>query len=206
MSLRMLHASVYDKNFHRLVASLPPRRSLAASTSSSPHAAISLCPPSMTVSTHTSASNAVAFQSPALPSTQTSLCTQSIHYISFPPRPLRTAPSRLLNTIRFGNHAPLIRMSVPAHKSIFVRNVVSNGQFRGGWVLRGRVKLGLGLMHRLGMITHHSGYKIAVLSLSRCPKTHGNALDTQETQNNKCYTLVPTGWMPRRFRCVQSFP
>ena len=43
----------------------------------------------------------------------------------FPPRPLRTAPSRFPNMIRFGNRPPLIQRSVPAHKSLFVRNVVS---------------------------------------------------------------------------------
>ena len=53
------------------------------------------------------------------------LYTQSIHYFSFPPRPLRTAPSRFPNMIRFGNRPPLIRRSVPAHKSFLVRNVVS---------------------------------------------------------------------------------
>ena len=54
-----------------------------------------------------------------------SLCTQSVHSFSFPPRPLRTAPSRFPNMIRFGNRPPLIRRSVPAHKSLLVRNVVS---------------------------------------------------------------------------------
>ena len=42
-----------------------------------------------------------------------------------PPRPLRTAPSRFPNMIRFGSRPPLIRMSVPAPKSLLVRNVVS---------------------------------------------------------------------------------
>ena len=53
------------------------------------------------------------------------LYTQSVHSFSFPPRPLRTAPSRFPNTIRFGSRPPLIRMSVPAHKSLLVRIVVS---------------------------------------------------------------------------------
>ena len=35
------------------------------------------------------------------------------------------SPSRFPNTIRFGSHPPLIRMSVPAHKSLLVRNIVS---------------------------------------------------------------------------------
>ena len=43
-----------------------------------------------------------------------------------PPRPLRTSPSRFPNTICFfGSRPPLIRMSVLAHKSLLVRNVVS---------------------------------------------------------------------------------
>ena len=84
-----------------------------------------LRPPSVTASTHTSVFNAIAFQSPAMPNARMSLCTQSVHSFSFPPRPLRTAPSRLPNMIRFGNRPPLIRMSVPAHKSLLVRNVVS---------------------------------------------------------------------------------
>ena len=89
------------------------------STSSFLHAAMNFRPSSVTVSTltHTSASNAVAFQSPTMPNARTSFGTQSVHSFSFPPRPLCTAPSRFVNTIRFGNHPPLIRMtmSVPLH-------------------------------------------------------------------------------------------
>ena len=44
------------------------------------HAAMNLRPPSVTVSTHTSAFNAVASQSPAMPNARMSLCTQSVHY------------------------------------------------------------------------------------------------------------------------------
>ena len=75
----------------------------------------------------TSAFNAIVFQSPVMPNARMSLCTQSVHSsFSFPPRPLRTAPSRFPNMIRFGNRPPLIRgRSVPAHKSLLVRNVVS---------------------------------------------------------------------------------
>ena len=120
-----LYASVCDNNFPSLVASLFSWRCLAVSTSFFLHAAMNLRPPSVTVSTHTSAYNAVAFQSPAMPNAWMSLCTQLVHYFSFRPRPLRTAPSRFPNTIRFGSRPPLIRMSVPAHKSSFVRNVVS---------------------------------------------------------------------------------
>ena len=53
------------------------------------------------------------------------LCTQSVHSFAFPPRPLRTAPSRFPNMICFGNRPPLIWRSVPAHKSLLARNVVS---------------------------------------------------------------------------------
>ena len=86
---------------------------------------MNLRPPSVTVSTHISAFNAVAFQSPAMPNARMSLWTQSVHSFSFPPRPLLTAPSRFPKTIRFGSRPPLIRRSVPAHKSLLVRNVVS---------------------------------------------------------------------------------
>ena len=84
-------------------------------------------PPTLvTVSTHTSAFNAVAFQSPAIPNARMSLWTQSVHSsFSFPSRPLRTAPSRFPNTIRFGSCPPLVRMSVSTQKSLLGRNVVS---------------------------------------------------------------------------------
>ena len=82
-------------------------------------------PTLLTVSTHTSAFNAVAFQSPTMPNARMSLWTQSVHSFSFPPRPLRTAPSRFPKMIRFGSRPPLIQRSVPAHKSLLVRNVVS---------------------------------------------------------------------------------
>ena len=55
---------------------------------------MNLRPPSVTVSTHTSAFKAVAFQSPAMPNSRMSLCTQSVHSFFFPPRPLRAAPHR----------------------------------------------------------------------------------------------------------------
>ena len=66
-------------------------RCLAAPTSSFLHAAVNLRLPSVTVSTHTSASNAVAFQSPAMSNVRMSLFKQSVHSFSFPPRSLRTA-------------------------------------------------------------------------------------------------------------------
>ena len=114
-----------DNNFPSLVASLFSWRCLAASTFSFLHAAMNLGPPSVTVSTDTSAFNAAAFQSPVMPNARMPLCIQSVHYFFFPPRPLRTAPSRFPNMIRSGSRPPLIWMSVPAHKSILVRNVVS---------------------------------------------------------------------------------
>ena len=97
---------------------------LAASTSYFLHATMNLRPPSVTVSTYTSIFNAVAFQPPAMLNARMSLCTQSVHSFSLPPRPPRTAPSRFPNTIRFGSRPPLIRMSVPAHESLLVRNFV----------------------------------------------------------------------------------
>ena len=91
---------------------------------------MNLRPPSVIVSTHTSGSNAVAFQSAAMPNARMSLETQSVYSFSVPPRPLRTAPSRFPNTNRFGSCPPLIRMSVPAHKNLLVRNIVSMSSHR----------------------------------------------------------------------------
>ena len=119
------YAFVCDNKFPSLVAALFSCRCLVACASSFLLAAMNLRPPSVTVSTHTSAFNAVAFQSPAMPNARMSLCTQSVHSFSFPPRPLRTAPSRFPSTIGFGSRPPLTRMSVPAHKIFLVRNVVS---------------------------------------------------------------------------------
>ena len=105
-----------NNNFPSLVASLFSWRCLAASSSSFLHATMNLRPPFATVSTHTPAFDAVAFQSPAMPNARMPLCPQSVHSFSFPPRRLRTAPSRFPNTIRFGSRPPLIRIKVPAHK------------------------------------------------------------------------------------------
>ena len=118
------YASVCDYKFPSLVASLFSWQCLAASTSSFHHAPMNLHPHSVVFSTHTLASNAVAFQSPAMPNARLLLCTQSIDYFSFLPRPLRTTPSRLPKTIRFGSRPPLIRTSAPAHKCLLVRNVI----------------------------------------------------------------------------------
>ena len=112
-----------------LPLSSPGDRSLAASTSYFFHAAMNLYPPSVSVATHASAFNTVIFQSTvmpnAMPNARMSLRTQSTHSFSFPPRPLRTAPSSFLNTNHFGSRPPLIWMSARALKSLLVRNVVS---------------------------------------------------------------------------------
>ena len=65
------------------------------------------------------------FLVPRLPNARPWLATQSFRSSSLPPRPLHNAPSRFPNMICFGDRPPLIRMSVPAHKSLLVRNVVS---------------------------------------------------------------------------------
>ena len=119
LSLRKFYASVCDNNFPSLVAFLFSWRCLAASSSSSFHAAMNLRPLFVTASTHTAAFNAIAFQPPVMPNARMSLCTQSVHSFSFPPRSLRTAPSRFPNIIHFGSRPPLIRMRVPAHKKSF---------------------------------------------------------------------------------------
>ena len=51
---------------------------------------MNLRPPSVTASTQTSAFNAIVFQSTVMPNARMSLCTQSVHSFSFPPRPLGT--------------------------------------------------------------------------------------------------------------------
>ena len=58
-----------------------------------------------------------------------SLCTQSVHSFYFPPRPLRTAPSRFHNTICFGSRPPLIYFCTRnPHKKIM--NFASTGRSR----------------------------------------------------------------------------
>ena len=115
----------YAKHFHSFVASPFFWRCLTASAPSFPHAAINLHPRPLTVSTYTSASNAVCFQSPTMTHAQMSLCTQSVHSFSFTLRPVRTAPSRFPNTVRFGSHPQLIRRSGPTHKRRLVCKVAS---------------------------------------------------------------------------------
>ena len=115
-----------DNQFPSLVASPFSWRCLAASLSPFLHAAMSLHPPSVTVSTYTSASNAVTFQPPAMLNARMSLGTQLVHSFPFTHCPLRTAPSGFLNTIPFGSRPPLNQISsAPAPKSLVVRNVVS---------------------------------------------------------------------------------
>ena len=124
VSLRRFYASVYDSNFpfpsqSRSPHSLFSWRIPAASFSYFIHAAVNLRPPSVTVSTHTPASNAVAFQSSAMPNAWTSFFTQSTHSYCFPSRLPRTAPSRFLDTIRFGKPPPLTRRIIPVHTKVF---------------------------------------------------------------------------------------
>ena len=76
-----------DCNFPSLVASLFSWRCLAASSSSCLHAPMNLRPPFVTASTQTSAFTAIVSQSPVMPNARMSLCTQSVHSFSFPPRP-----------------------------------------------------------------------------------------------------------------------
>ena len=64
-----------DCNFPSLVASLFSWRCLAASSSSSLHAAMNLRPPFVTASTQTSAFTAIVSQSPVMPNARMSLCT-----------------------------------------------------------------------------------------------------------------------------------
>ena len=85
--------------FSSLVASLFSWRYLGASTSSFPYAAMDLRLPSLTVSTHTAASNAVAFQSPSTPNARMSLCTQSAHSFSFSPRLLYVGANACTTTV-----------------------------------------------------------------------------------------------------------
>ena len=125
MSLRRFYIRVYEQNisqfrclslflvmFSCTYLFLPPRGH-------------KLRPPCVIVLTHTSASNAIASQPPAMPNVRMSLSTQSVHSFYFPPRPLYIAPLRFKNMIRFDDRTPLIRMSTHAHKRLLVRNVVS---------------------------------------------------------------------------------
>ena len=98
---------------------------LASSTSSFLHAAINILSFTVTVSTNTFASNAVASRSPAMPNARMWFCTHSVHAFFFPSRPLLTAPSRSPNMVRFGNRPPLIRKSVPAQKRLVMLSVSS---------------------------------------------------------------------------------
>ena len=123
VSLRRLYASVYDdSNFSSPVASLFSWQCQAAPTSSFLQTVINLISPSVTASTHTSASNAIAFQfflcyakRPDVALYAIGPVLSALHPQGFRTRfPLAT------------NRPPLIRMmSAPAHKSLIVRNVIS---------------------------------------------------------------------------------
>ena len=69
--------------------------------------------------------NAVAFQFPVMPNVRMSLWTQSVYSLSLSYPVLSVLQSRFPKTIRLGSRPPLIRRSVPAHKNLPVRNVVS---------------------------------------------------------------------------------
>ena len=100
-------------------------QSLAASSASFLHAVMNLHHPSVMISTYTGASNVIHSQPHRYANAWMPLSTQPIYYYSsFPPRPLRAAPSRFPNTIHFGNRPPLIPISVPAYKSLIVRKAV----------------------------------------------------------------------------------
>ena len=105
---------VCDSNFPGLVSCLFSWRCPAASTYYFLHAAINFHPPSVTVSTHTSASSDVAFQTPG--------CRSVSNRSTLSP----------LGTLKVSEHKPLRQPpaahsdELPAHqKSFLVRNVVS---------------------------------------------------------------------------------
>ena len=70
--------------------------------------------------------SAVAYQSPVTSNARMPLCTQSVHSFFFPPGPVRTAPSRFLNTIRFVWQPPAAHSDEHPRpqKSLLVRNAV----------------------------------------------------------------------------------
>ena len=120
-----------DNKFPSLVASLFSWRCLATSTSSFLHAALKLRPPYVTASTHTSAFNTVAFQSPRY-GKRPDVALYAIGPLFL--LPTASSPhyttSKFSNTIRFGGRPPLILRSVPAHKIRLACNVVSMLSYR----------------------------------------------------------------------------
>ena len=116
--LRFLSCAI--TTFFPVYKQSPLWRCLVASSSFFLHAAMNLRVPSVTVSSHTSASNAVAFRTPTMPDARVSLCTQSVHSFSFPTRLLRTAPSRFPKTTRF------VRQPLTAHS-----NTLTPGYIKG---------------------------------------------------------------------------
>ena len=98
--------------------------SLAASTSCSYHAAINFCLSFVTVYPHLCLRRR-CFPVPRY-AERLDAALYAIGPLFFPPtRPLCIASSTFPITNRFGSLPPLIRMSVPAHESLFVRKVVS---------------------------------------------------------------------------------
>ena len=75
---------------------------------------MNLRPPSVTASIQTSAFNAIVFQSPVIPNARMSLCTQSVHSFSFPPRPLRTAPVCMYDHTYNKSEVSLCTQSIPS--------------------------------------------------------------------------------------------
>ena len=120
---------MYYHNFPRLVASLFSWRCLAASPSYFLHAAINLRPPSVTVSTHTSASNAITFQRPDV----TLYAIDPLYLLPIPSFPHCTLKAR---QGKVSEHNSLWQPPAAhsdersARKSILVHNTVSMLSYR----------------------------------------------------------------------------
>ena len=88
-------------------------RCLAASTSSFLQAAVNLRPPSVTVSTYTPGSNAIAFQTPAITNIRISLFQQSVHLS--PPHPLLSALHYRPSEGKFVRISQFFRLNISIH-------------------------------------------------------------------------------------------
>ena len=98
--LRRFYAFLYYiAHFPVLFSSFCSWRCLTGYLPSFLHTVITPRPCSVTFSILTPVPDAVAFETQPMSKARTSLCTQSIYCISFLLHPLRTAPSRFLNTI-----------------------------------------------------------------------------------------------------------